>query len=101
MNHDRHAVLIRRAKDSPQLLEMFRVVHLHVRVTEVQLEAVFEIRILSASFSSVSAYSFSGLKLQNAIKRFGYNAACAAVQSFSARTFAYSSSTVRDGLPYM
>src|SRR4051812_33267040 len=45
MYHNRHAVRIRRPKHLTELLDMGGIVQLHIRVPEVELDTVAEIRM--------------------------------------------------------
>ena len=71
MYNDRHAVLIRLAEHPTQLLQMFGLIHLHVGVAEVQLDAVFEIRILSAALKFLKRVFLERVETAKCAQPFG------------------------------
>jgi len=62
---------------------------------------MFEIGVPGAALEFVQRVLLERIKAAECPQPFRYWATWAEFQSFSARTLAYSSSTVRAGLPYM
>jgi hypothetical protein len=62
-------MLICGAEDPPHPREMIRIINIHIRVAEVQLQSSAKVESFAQRPTSSSAYGLSGLTLQNPSNR--------------------------------